>query len=307
MKSELLRFLKSTIVVLLGLLIIDLLTGFIGNKIIERLPNYGGATIKDNFRLNKLKTDILIIGSSRASHHYVPSYIKDNIKEKYTIYNAGHDGQFVDCNSCITECVIKREKPKLIIFEIEEFELFSNDLKYRLETFAPYYNNNSIVKNYINRLGLNERIKIKSNLYKYNSKIPNFIISLVSNVGINDGYEPLYTKMKIIKKENNNITDNNKNTIIDEYSKNNFTNVIKLCNKEHIKIIVVSSPRYKTDEKNDFLKELCNTYNVPYIDMETTNYFNNHPGLFADAAHLNNDGATIYTKMFLKKLKLYLK
>jgi hypothetical protein len=306
MKSELLRFLKSTIVVLLGLLIIDLLTGFIGNKIIERLPNYGGATIKDNFRLNKLKTDILIIGSSRASHHYIPSYIKDNIKEKYSIYNAGHDGQFVDCNSCITECVIKREKPKLIIFEIGEYELLSNDLKYRLETFAPYYNKNSIVKAYLDGLGMKERIKIKANLYKYNSKMPNFILSLTSNIGINDGYEPLYTKMKILKNKNT-INDKNGNTKIEEYSKNNFTNVIKLCNKEHIKLIVVTSPRYKTDEKNDFLKELCNTYNVPYIDMETTNYFNNHPELFADAAHLNNDGATIYTKMFLKKLKPYLK
>ena len=306
MKSELLRFLKSTIVVLLGLLIIDLLTGFIGNKIIERLPNYGGATIKDNFRLNKLKTDILIIGSSRASHHYIPSYIKDNIKEKYSIYNAGHDGQFVDCNSCITECVIKRKKPELIIFEIGEHELLSNDLKYRLETFSPYYNKNSIVKTYLDGLGMKERIKIKANLYKYNSKIPNFILSLTSNIGINDGYEPLYTKMKILKNKNT-INDKNGNTKIEEYSKNNFTNVIKLCNKEHIKLIVVTSPRYKTDEKNDFLKELCNTYNVPYIDMETTNYFNNHPELFADAAHLNNDGATIYTKMFIQRLKHYLK
>lgn len=305
MKSELLKFLKSTIVVLLGLLIIDLLTGFIGNKIIERLPNYGGGTIKDNFRLNKLTTDILIIGSSRARHHYIPYYIKDNIKKQYSIYNAGCDGQFVDCNSCITECVIKRKKPKLIIFEIGEYELFNNS-KYIIEDFAPYYDNNKIVKLYIDKLGIKERLKIKSNLYKYNSKIINFIVSLTYSYTSNNGYDPLYTKMNILKYKNK-VNNNKMDTKIDEYSKKNFTNILKLCKKENIKLIVVTSPKYKTNEKNNFLKKLCNIYNVPYIDMETTNYFNNHPGLFADAVHLNNDGATIYTKMFIQRLKHYLK
>ena len=70
MKSDFLRFCIVNILVLICVSIIDLISGIIINKMLSEISNQGeiGRTY---FSLNEVDTPIVIVGSSRASHHYV--------------------------------------------------------------------------------------------------------------------------------------------------------------------------------------------------------------------------------------------
>ena len=50
----------------------------------------GGYTKRDNFISDEVDANILIFGSSRAAHHYVPSILSDSLD--MSCYNCGLDG-----------------------------------------------------------------------------------------------------------------------------------------------------------------------------------------------------------------------
>ena len=50
----------------------------------------GGYTKRDNFISDEVDANILIFGSSRAAHHYVPSILSDSLD--MSCYNCGMDG-----------------------------------------------------------------------------------------------------------------------------------------------------------------------------------------------------------------------
>ena len=92
MKNKNLKFVLSVICFIFLLLIIDFVINYIGESLLVRLPDYASGQIaKDNFRLNRIKTDIIIVGSSRGVHHYNANQLCDSInnyiKKDYTLYN----------------------------------------------------------------------------------------------------------------------------------------------------------------------------------------------------------------------------
>lgn len=306
MKKDISKLFISAFVLLAILSIIDKIVGVCGDTLMTKLPNYSGEFSKDNFRLNRLKTDIVIIGSSRCNHHYVTKMLGDSINKyshrNYSIYNAGIDGQLINSNSCATESLLKRYTPKLIIFEVEarEFKEKENeyaDIRYSL----PHYTSNETVHSYINELGWKERLKVKSNIYRYNGMLLR-IVSSFMNQGDSTGYMPLSNIMKVLP-------DKDAEEIEGEhsiYSEKNFTRVLKTCEDRNINLIVVSSPRFQPNDNNDYINALCKKYNIPFIELYNLEQFNENPNLFEDEGHLNDNGAHIYTNLFFENIKPYL-
>jgi hypothetical protein len=312
MKKDIKKFFVSFCIVVISLIIIDNTFGFVMDKMISKFPDnakgcLGEESAKINFSVNRLKTDILIVGSSRANHHYISSVIKDSVndylKTNYNAFNAGHDGNYINLNSCIIQCVINRQKPKIIIFDAADIQLEKGPDE--LSGYSPYYYKNKIVKNYINTLGMKTKIKMHSNIYRYNNG--NLLHILLALRGVKskdyDGYDPIFGRMKIIK----NTIENNDKVPINKYTKNNFLFIIDLCKKSNVKLIITCSPLYSAKTNNYHLLQICKDNNVPFIDMINSRYFNSHPELFQDQDHLNDDGAKIYTTMFFQRLKPYLK
>lgn len=297
----------------MGVIIIGASVDIIGNKMTALLPDHGGQINKQKYTIKRLETDILIVGSSRASHHYVPDLLGQEINNylgsDYSIYNAGMDGHFIDCSCLIIESVLSRYTPKIIILDVSDDEISNSELKNRLLSFTPYYKRNLIVKRYLDKLGLKEKIKLKSNLYRYNEKLIHIANGFISGKekDIYNGYEPLFkvmTNATSTKKEPNEHEELQLKA--DEFSKDNFSNILRKCNEEDINLIVVTSPRYGSKKPNKIITSLCNEYKIPYVNMEKYEYFNNHPEFFQDIGHLNDSGAKEFTSMFFERLKQYL-
>lgn len=307
MKANNRQLLFSAIIVIACLVLVDIIVGKVGDYAMEKIPNFSGQIAKDNYRLNRVTTDIIIVGSSRGSHHYVATMLKDSINcytgGQYSLYNGAIDGKFINSNSCSAESIMDRYKPRLLIFEVSESELGGSRAVRDMEFAAVNYNNNQFVKKYLDDLGWKERIKIASNMFRYNQKVLRVVSSFIQKGG-ETGYEPLYKRMIVLpKKDTENIKTERD---IDEYSLRNFTRVLQTAREKGVLMVAVSSPRFSPTDNNEFLSSLCAEYGVPYIELYNLELFNTHPEYFQDASHLNDDGAHVYTGVFFDALKPYL-
>lgn len=89
--------------------------------------------------------DILIFGSSRASHHYIPELIVK--KTGLSCYNLGRDGMKMKYYEALLKAVLSYHTPKIVILDLDlsDFEE-GNDEEQRLTTvFMPYINTNKEV------------------------------------------------------------------------------------------------------------------------------------------------------------------
>ena len=307
MKKDIKQFLIASFIVIIGVALIDILVGVISDKLVDKLPNFAGQFAKDNYRLHRMNEDIVIIGSSRGSHHYVTNQLGDSINnylgKSFSIYNAAIDGKFASSNSCAAEVIIDRYKPKMVIFDISEGQLKGenvDDIKFS----SPFYWKDSIVRRYIDNIGFKEKVITKSSLYRYNGKFVRIFSSFIQAKNIDDGYLPLYgtsIDTNIMSKKSN-----PKVVPFNDYKYNNFENVLKKYSQHDIPLIVVASPYFRPSDDNKELKLLCNKYNIPFINIYNNTYFNNHPELFKDEGHLNDVGAHYYTALFFNYLKPYL-
>ena len=323
MKTDLSRFLMSAIIIMVSLVIVDVAVGMIGGKSLDYLPDFtskmSAQTVKNNYRIMRMEQDIVIVGSSRASHHYNTTLLEDSIKTcvdgDFSIYNAGIDGQFSNSSCMVIESMLDRYSPKMVILDIGdtnlEFEK-GKEMKLGYLNFnAPYYNKIETAKHYFDDLGWKERLLVKSGLYSYNDKVFRIgqgFLKMGMGTEPNDGFEPLFgtsidtTKVetKVKKKQSQ------KEMIVDEYSENNLCRVMQLCKEKNVNLVLVSSPRFRPKSDNKLIRSLSQEYDIPYIEIYNTDFFNAHPELFKDSSHLNNDGATLYTQMFFEALKPYL-
>lgn len=83
MKKDITRFGITIVILAIMLIVVDFAVGFIADRVVDKMPNYSGQIAKDNYRLHRMDAEIVIIGSSRGSHHYVTSQLSDSI-EAYT-------------------------------------------------------------------------------------------------------------------------------------------------------------------------------------------------------------------------------
>ena len=309
MNKELKKIIVSLLILFIGFIIIDNATAVIGQSLLSKIPNEGQKYTKINYIINRLNSDVVIIGSSEASHHYIPSVIKHTVDSIYnsdcTVYNAGIDGHYFNYQSCWIECILKRYSPKIIIWDLSDVALMKSDEGYN--SIYPYYNCNKVVERYVNEEEMPELLKILSKQYQYNSKFLGYIKDIVFPQGFTDGYIPLYGKMSkktADMKNNEGIKDF---VDYDSLSITRFRKILKLCNAKKIKLIIASSPRFAKSLGNNFLYSECKINNIHFFDKKNTPYFNHRPELFQDGAHLNDEGAKIFSEMFCSDLKLNLK
>ena len=308
MKKDVYKFLVSCVITVTLFTIVDVSFGLVGDYLVSKMPNFSGQIAKDNYRQNRVSTDVVIVGSSRAAHHYVTTELRDSINHytngQYSLYNGGIDGKFINSTACAAESILERYSPSMLIFEVSEWELSGNQAQSDMEFAAINYKNNPVVKRYLDELGWKERIKMSSNIYRYNQKIFRLFSSFLK-AGDETGYEPLFTTMTILPEKGETDKQTEK-SVLDEYTMNHFLAVLKTAKDKGVLLLVVSSPFYRPTDTNHQLKELCDKYDTPYIELYDLEFFNNHPELFKDKDHLNDSGAHKYTALFFEGIKPYL-
>lgn len=250
--------------------------------------------------------DIVVMGSSRAHHHYVSSVLNETVG--MTAHNAGVDGNGIVLVTGIYEMIEDRYLPKVVIYDVEptfDLNVYAEDGKNTryIGWLRPYYKHPK-VKDILCRVDSKERFKNLSALFRYNSKIVDLLKDqIVLGDFTADGYAPLrgeMTKIPVFKNnEEDVIQDTLKVSMLEEF--------ILRMSQSQTQLIMIASPKYGAVSSEIFapVKEMCAHYGVAFWDYYYEPEFQNMK-YFKEPMHLNDLGARTFCRTIGERLSVLL-
>lgn len=308
-------FLKRLFLFLIVVIVIDQLLGLLLSHLY--FNQHKGQYAQTTYAVDSANQDIIIFGSSRAVRHYSPTILSNAFGK--SCYNVGRDGQMIPYYAALEEVIFNRQKPKMVIIDINSWEFFEGNSKYeKLSILLPYCHKHPELIKYLETSSPFERYKLFSAIYPFNSSL--FIatnnklfenkLSLAEN-----GYDPLDKNMdeagiaftkKIIAKEKMDVSV--KTAKIDTLAMRFYKQFLQKCADAKIPTYVVISPTIAPENssiRKDKLIEITKLYpTATFLDFSSNPNYNNHLEKFADIFHLNKKGSEEFTKELVSKIKL---
>lgn len=264
----------------------------------------GGDTKHHYYIANECEHEILIFGSSRTTHHYVPAIIEDTLS--MSCYNCGTEGNGIVLMYSRLKMITERYTPKIIIYDIcDEFDVKCGDNMKYLYWQKRFYDREGVASVF-DVVSKKERYKMYSMLYRYNES---FVQMLMDNIHPQrdfdyGGYKPVYHVMGYEPR----ISEPTPIDSWDTVKYMCFINFIELCKEKNIKLIFAYSPAYSGYKASSYslIKTLCADYNIPLIDFYTNREICRNKEYFDDTIHMNDNGAHYFTSLFVSALKSFL-
>ena len=270
------------------------------------------------YDFSQCKNDILIFGNSRAQHHYISKTLSDSLK--LTCFNVGQDGgHSILLSYAQIKIITSRYSPKIIILEFDPEAIVHYTGDYdRLSVLLPYYKEYPQIQSIILLRSKFERLKLMSAIYPFNSKLNTNLMNIIRSFSntkaftkqINNGYIPLEGVMRnnLLKFKQINTSQTN----VDSNMFNAPKDIINLCSNKNIKLYIFNSPVFHSQkEKKDppspaGIKslEIISHNKIHFVDFSYDSTFMDHSELFKDKAHLNREGAKVYSNLIVKEIKL---
>ncbi len=251
----------------------------------------GGGVKSRYYVCKESNDDVLVFGSSRAKHHYVPCIIEDSLG--LTCYNAGEDGNGIILCYGFLKMITRRYSPKLIIYDVSEFDIYKDDNMKYLDLMKPYYYEPGI-----DSIFWSVRPKTKfmmlSNLYRYNTTCLRVFGNYIRPM---NNYPKGYCALNKTMDYEPDIQQDEKQEI-DTLKIQYFEKFIRLAQSNGIMLLCCVSPSYKApiDEgKFNPVKHLCKQYDVPFLYYGAEPEITNNRDLFQDRVHLNDKGARLFS------------
>ena len=260
---------------------------------------------RNNYIFNDVNSDVIIFGSSRAIHHYNPQIFSDSLG--LSCYNCGEDGMGIFLMWARYQAIRERYIPKLVIYELlPEYDLLINSDNLRYLKFLRPYSDKPFVNSVINDISSKEYFKLLSEMYKFNSVFMDIISQRVSkspSIAKTYTYSPLGAMMNYFPP-----ADVGQQLIrrqVDPLKKAYLEDLLFQCKKDGTQLVFTASPIYRPISDNDFkpLKDLCRMYDVPFFNHYCDNDYCDTSVYFADASHLNNKGAELFTTIIVSEIK----
>jgi hypothetical protein len=294
-------FIKFVFIVLL-LTLFDQSVGLVLRTLYFRQKS--GEESQLTYVIDNMVADILIFGSSRANHHYVPEIFEKRLNK--ICYNTGKDGSYFLYSWAIFKAIIKRYNPKLVIFDIRPYEFGNIPAEYeRMSILLPYYKKYPEIRNVLNLRGPFEKLKNISAIYPYNSlifQITRGSLNLRKSMDTDlKGYIPLFRIMNPGKIDTWNLSD----IELDKNKLNALKDIISTCKEKKIKLVFVFSPMWKIVPKiscDEIITGICAEHGIDYINMSNDSLFLEHPEYFDDTSHLNNEGANVFSDLLIDRI-----
>lgn len=263
-----------------------------------------GSNYQATYSIDSTISDILVLGSSRASHHYIPHIFEDILN--MSCFNTGRDGQFFLYSYAIFCSAVNRYSPKIVLFDINlnDFYIDKNELD-RLSSLFPYYKEKPELRSIIELKGPLEKYKLKSSIYPFNSRILSIINGNISLIDLKNkelkGYSPLFGNLS-----DSSLIHTKEDTLhISSVANDIMEKIAQICDKNNIRLIMIQSPRYNLVENGnatEFFRELERKYNI-----EFWNYVNDTCFLkakyFKDNDHMNDLGSHEFTRIVANRLR----
>lgn len=257
-----------------------------------------GFQYRTTYSIDKTRAQILVFGSSRANHHYVPEVFEGALGR--TFYNAGRDGQGILFHTALLKSIAKRYAPQIVILE------YDGDFEYReggydkLAALLPYYRDHAELRSIVELKGPFEKIKLLSQIYPFNSEA---LSIAVGNSEFNkqrnadhQGYSPLFGAWS----EPIQFAEANPASRVDANKVAAFRDFIATAKAVGARVYVVNSPiylRFHGAEERNIAKEICAEAGVDFLDYSRDQRFTADASLFKDISHLNNTGATRFSEL----------
>lgn len=296
------KFAIRLFIFLILAIFLDICVGKVLSKI--RDMNHGGDVYRIGFIMNKMHDDIIIMGSSRAVHHYNPFIIQDRTGLSCT--NCGFDGNGIIMMYALWKEISNRYYPKVLIYDVTSS--FDYDIEYDnhryLSRLKPFYRSNPGIDSVFWEVDQNEKYKMYASAYQYNSNCMDILAGWIYPLYIDKGkgYKPtsgiidttlIINKIPIFASK------------MQKYDPLKLAYFQKLIDetKGKTKLIFVVSPYFLSGKKNETnpITELCKKNGVIFLDFSSLEGISQNPKMFVDNMHLNNVGATFFTKLVVSK------
>jgi hypothetical protein len=301
MKNDVKKFLKNLCILCTIIFLLDRSLGFVMQYFYEKQTQ--GETAITTYAIEKAKEDIIIFGSSRASHHYDCRIFRDSLG--LSAFNTGKDGMSIIYASTILPLIIERHKPKLIFLDVNPEELSfragkeGQDLL--ISTLLPYASRYRKIRETISENNKIELIKSQiSKLYAYNS----FIIPIIQHymhIGLTNfnGYVPLSGSHTSVGETS--IVQKN-HLVIDSFILKKFEDFLSQVKAANVNMKIIISPilMHNSTVQVAIMQSLANKYGYDFWDYSQAI---NDPKLFYDNLHLNAQGAVAFSKLIVTRFK----
>lgn len=285
------------------------ITNFLLGYVVETL--YFSRPFRLTHGIERVEDDIIILGSSRAYHHYIPSMIEDSLG--MSCYNLGFDGQNIYFHYALFNSMLARYTPKLVVLDLIPSD-FAHTPGRDMETIAdlyPYYQRNGGVDEIV-RLPDFNWLTLQLSLLKYNSRVYGIMERLlIGNEKQTDhlkGYAPLAGNI-LPENLRKSVSRNKAEGKAPEYDKTKIeylSKLISLCESRGIILLAFVSPYWQSDSHDFAIDTLFINHSVPLFDYSDDKHFVLNNYLFKDNTHLNNEGAKLYTDLVIKDMKKYI-
>ncbi|MFM2018902.1 MAG: hypothetical protein RL007_2558 [Bacteroidota bacterium] len=263
--------------------------------------------------------DILIIGSSRAECQFYPPII-DSATGLHS-YNIGMTGAVMPFIAASLEAYLENSKaPKYVVLNMDLHSLGdATDTVYKFPRYFAYLNNSALYS------GLSQ-CDSRFPAFRWASlySMPYFGTKYLSNslhgwMGIPTEYDSEYEqgfapcKSDPRMQQIDSIKYITTHAVLSPEIKNAIERINKICAENNIKLILTVSPLFHLQEKlavsYDISKQELNQYaianKIPWIDLGHDS-IRFRSEFYGDPAHLNKQGALIFTRHFCSVLQQYL-
>lgn len=280
---------------------VDLGVGFLGDYL-QAHANRGFSKRTNDLVMKDLH-DVVILGSSRAHHHYDTPFLSDTLG--LDVYNAGYDGNGVVLAYGLLSMMLERYSPRLVIFDVEpafDINVYENDNGHKryLKYLKPYYRNEN-VRGVFRDVSEEEWYKVHSGLIRYNSSLVSMLSDCMRTKedDLMKGYDPLegiYTNEPDKKDA--------QAAEIDSFKLEYVEKMIQTAQSKHVSIVFVGSPKYGSSSSDALksVKDICALYHIPFLDYYCDNTFMQHKEWFKEPMHLNREGAKMFSTIIVNDI-----
>lgn len=258
---------------------------------------------RNNYITNELKSDIIILGSSRAIHHYDPKIFSDSLG--LSCYNGGEDGMGIILMYARYKHICERQIPKLVIYEFLPSYDYAEEDDSRYLRFLRPLSHNTITDSIIYNVSPLEKYKLISRLYAYNSFFIDILSQRYSKARLTAQdytFAPLNGEMAYqphLGKDGVEIPK------ADSLKLKYMEKLIHDCKQNGTQLIFVTSPIYfgLWNTSFDWLNQVCEENNIDYYNHYFDTVFYKKTTLFTDSYHLNKQGAETFSRLLSHEIK----
>lgn len=261
-----------------------------------------GQTFTNEYLSRRFRDDILVLGSSRAKHHYAPAVLEVGLG--LSCYNAGEMGCGIVQACARFRMAVRNHKPQLVLYELTpQYDYLQEgpDYSASLGVIRQYAGDPAVRDVYLSFSDKLEPLRLLSQMYRNNSKLMvNLRDALLPPDG-NKGFAPLPGHL-----HPGDEVYHEPQLRIDSLKLGCLERLISEAKAADVPLYLLVSPLYNGAPSPGLLapaRELCARYGVPLLDNTALEGIAGNPDCFVDAEHLSQTGAAAYSKVVVELLR----